>query len=1106
MPRASRRRWRRASISARWTLRGRSSCRCERATASTPRSAITAALPICCAARDRWTTPWISSLLCPLPRMIWSGAVCFDLAGMGRISRSRGPGRNISTRAPPVAMCLSPMPWQWSGSATEDSNSRYRPRRFLYIPPLCIPKLLKPPLGISRVCEVSIPMAAMAAMALGFEDGIHNVHDPRLRPALLQAVMQTHLPEDHHLHRSQQERHFIGSGSRLAQLEFAATLIRRHALLSEPMAAAAVAPGLHPFHGGAAAKAAADARKCAVDAWVERLHGLLSSPVADSRYAGVGLLGITFQEFTRQRFLESYVSWFQKLLVQLKPTEPTFIRAAVCAALNDFLTRLGSFLDYPGVRREGAALASKLVQTLVQLLTDKDSCAIWNEAIDLLATVLKYFPACLRQHYSNVESILVAQIMDADGNIALSERCARCLALLPRAHGEASAWSAMVRRILIAVNSELDRAFRGMEEVNAAEEATMSLQPREGGWHFAGANMSTQGNKRFWQQLVPRISSLLQSCHYLLVNPYPVPVPVPILPLLALSTRILRVDGSRLPAASPLCVSVSSAHQTALCSELPALHLCALNLLHSTICGARSQLLPRAAHIVHLLTDAFRRCGAVPPGLRVKLYGISKHLLISLGAGMAEALAPVVVGNALSDLRGSASGSFVFSPRGTRPGSTMSTVAAWGPGINQKKRKEPGGVPVDHQGNGMPDASCFNEIVIPVSVQISALQALEALLTAGGAMLPERVRAEVDSLLASIAILASSKSASGGGFDDESTSLEGNLSAASASFQVAAYKALLASLLSPCAHRPPYLAQGLSIFRKGRKDAGSEVAEVCAHALLALEALIHPRCLPPLDTPAAVASGMAASAVAGARGSASGNPSTNPSSTQKLAKTSSNAAANVGAVPAGTPPTGISFAAPSAPPAPPALKVNNQLAVDPWAEVDTWLGYGEDIGEDWRGLLAEDLSGEGLVFKGDQQSGGSEQPAATAMAEAAGDEVIPMDPLRYVDIGMPATATSMSILSTPGGEFSSSPKRDILDVARAQVATSLQNDFPSFARLMDSEDQQQDSVPGKQEPCSLSEKAPVVDLSSFAASKITLGSDSETDALPDIIDGDPDSD
>jgi hypothetical protein len=46
-----------------------------------------------------------------------------------------------------------------------------------------------------------------------------------------------------------------------------------------------------------------------------------------------------------------------------------------------------------------------------------------------------------------------------------------------------------------------------------------------------------------------------------------------------------------------------------------------------------SQLLPRGAALVRLLTDHFRHSGGRYPNLRIKLYDISRHLFIAMGAG-----------------------------------------------------------------------------------------------------------------------------------------------------------------------------------------------------------------------------------------------------------------------------------------------------------------------------------------------------------------------------------------------------------------------------------------------------------------------------------------
>ncbi|KAG0632018.1 hypothetical protein M758_1G298300 [Ceratodon purpureus] len=823
---------------------------------------------------------------------------------------------------------------------------------------------------------------------MAFEEALHSMHDQGLRPRLLHAVMANHLPDDKQVTRAP------------GQLSMAVASVRRHHLLWESSLVAG--PGLHFMQGAKTL----DVNKGAVDAWIEKLLNLLSSTVAENRWAGACLLGVTCQECTRQRFLECYSLWFTKLLLPLKqPTDPIFVRAAACASLTDLIVRLGGLIEFAGVRRDGANLIAKLVQPLLQILGDKDSCGIWvctqgglhfgNEAMDLLSALLRYFPACLRQQSSSLEALLVARIMDVECYTTIPQKCARALALLPKAHGDATTWSSLLRRILIATNSELDFAFAGMEDVATAEDAIASLLPRgqESPWPLGGravpSNACVQPGKSLWQQLVPRVSNLLQCCNYLLTSPFPVPVPAPLGPLLALSMRILRVDGSRLSSASRLGAPIPSSHQAALCSELPALHLTALNLVASTLRGIRSQLLPRAADLVRLISDYFRRCGGVHATLRIKLYSIARHLFVAMGAGMASGLAPAIVGNALSDLKGSTSGSNILSPkfgRGPRISNSVWASGGWSSAqaTNTKKRKEPGGIPGDHPGSVMVEAAISaGEGTAPVAVQIAALQALEALLTSGGALLPDRWRAEVDAVLASVAMAAATGSISAGFASEEDINfMEGTSIASSSSgdFQVAAYQALLASLLSPCCHRPPYLAQGLAVFRNGRQEAGTEVAAVCAHALLALEPLIHPRCLPPAGTPAAVAAGMSAGRATSAtlvpHMQRSNKPIPAPS--PQLAGVATNTT-NGFAVPASVS----------------ALKIG-QLAMDPWAEVDTWLGYGEDFGDDdslfypeTDGILVEDYSGAtqgygvSLVLNGSE--GGQVAPPCEANEQKLAD-------------------------------------------------------------------------------------------------------------------------
>lgn len=100
----------------------------------------------------------------------------------------------------------------------------------------------------------------------------------------------------------------------------------------------------------------------------------------------------------------------------------------------------------------------------------------------------------------------------------------------------------------------------------------------------------------------------------------------------------------------------------------------------------------------------------------------------------------------------------------------------------------------------------------------------------------DRWRSEVDMLLINVARSACDMGGSYG--QKPSTFGEPNIS----EFQLASLKGLLASFLSSHA-RPPYLANGIELFRKGKLEIGTKVAEFCSHALLALDVLVHPRAL-----------------------------------------------------------------------------------------------------------------------------------------------------------------------------------------------------------------------------------------------------------------------
>ena len=141
-------------------------------------------------------------------------------------------------------------------------------------------------------------------------------------------------------------------------------------------------------------------------------------------------------------------------------------------------------------------------------------------------------------------------------------------------------------------------------------------------------------------------------------------------------------------------------------------------------------------------------------------------------------------------------------------------------------------------------------LLIQVHQKIVQLRALETLLIVGGALRSDHWREEVDLVLITVATNSSVNLSTLQFSDEENVScFEDATSFTTMDFYLVEYKSLLSPLLSPCCHRPPYLSQGIALFRRGRQEFGTELAEFYAHALLALEPLIHPCSLPYVGTP-----------------------------------------------------------------------------------------------------------------------------------------------------------------------------------------------------------------------------------------------------------------
>ncbi|KAI3983442.1 hypothetical protein MKX01_038862 [Papaver californicum] len=644
-----------------------------------------------------------------------------------------------------------------------------------------------------------------------------NMYDIRLKPKLLRSLIKDYLPD---------EKHPIPSPS---QLSYVVSTIKTHGLLSECLSS--------NNNESVEQKKHMDKWKATVDSWVDRLLLLTSSKMPDKIWAGICLIGVTCQECSVDRFLASYSLWFQKLHSHIQLSSGShFMKVATCASLSDMFTRLAGFST---LKKDATNNAGKLTQPILKLLTEESSEAMLDGAVDLLCTLIKNFPASVHRHYDSAEAVIVSKIMSGKCSAIMLKKFADCLASLPKIRGDEESWSLMMQKNLISVNVYLTDAFQGLEEEIASREfLRLLILPGKEPPPPLGGNVSVQASNpvehRSKKLLLSRVATLMLGCCTMLTNPYPVQVTIPVRPLLALVRRVLQVDGSLAEALMPFMTVMQ---QEVICSELPGLQLNSLDLLTAIIKGVRSQLLPYAAEVVRLLTKYFKRC-ALPP-LRIKVYSITKMLLISMGVGMALYLAQEVINNAFVDLDS-------FYNESTVASSSIYAKAATD-SLNQpgnRKRKH-GTVRGDQQsGVNLDLALLKSKSATPISVQIAALQALEALLTVGGALRSECWRSNVDLLLITAATNVCDR---GWASEDKSASVSSGEQSTWANLQLAVLHALLASLLSPSRVRPPYLSRGLELFRRGKQETGTKLAEFCAHALLALEVLIHPRALPLTD-------------------------------------------------------------------------------------------------------------------------------------------------------------------------------------------------------------------------------------------------------------------
>ncbi|KAL2539840.1 Armadillo-type fold [Abeliophyllum distichum] len=635
--------------------------------------------------------------------------------------------------------------------------------------------------------------------------------DVALKPKLLRLLLREYIPDEKHPFRNPSE------------LLYVVFSIKTHKLLSEWSPQSTDQKLIVEW-------------KSAVDYWVNRLLTLASSDMPDKCWAGICLLGVTCQECSSERFLASYSVWFSQLLSHIQPpADSHFVKAASCASISDLLIRLSGF---PNTKKDGTSQATKLIQPVLKLLDEDSSDVFWQEALCLLCTIMNFFPFSVNRHHDSVEAAITIKIMSGKCSASVLKKLGNALCLLPKLKGDEDSWSLMMQKILLSINTQLNDAFQGLEEEARSKETMRILLPpgkeplQPLGGQAVSQEISDVGMRKPEQLLVSRLSTLMYCCCTMLTNSYPVQVPVPVRAVVSLAGRVLMVDGSFSQASYP---SMSTMKQELIYSELPLLQLHSLEMLFAIVKGLHSQLSSHVADVIRLLTEYFGRCRL--PMLRIKVYSILKVLLLSMGVGVAIHLSEEVVTNAFMDLE-----SFGDARKGTRFGVHANASVETLPQSRQRKRKQ---ASMTESLQEQPDRDGL-EVAMPqnpaeLSVKVAALEALEALLTVGGSLRSGSWRANVDYLLITVATNACK---GGWAKEEKSIFLCDKPTPLWADFQLAALRALLASLLSPGRVRPPYLSLGLELFRRGMQETGSRLAEYCRHALLAVEVLIHPRALP----------------------------------------------------------------------------------------------------------------------------------------------------------------------------------------------------------------------------------------------------------------------
>lgn len=330
----------------------------------------------------------------------------------------------------------------------------------------------------------------------------------------------------------------------------------------------------------------------------------------------------------RHAFLSRHAQWAALLLATLRGEQqrsqkqgqgqetgpdaasaPSAAAREVCACLAVYFTRLGRMLEVPGVRRDGAAAASKLA---AQLLQQGQKAQAQQAAAPLLTlpqgqqallAALTALPASFRQHQKALEAQLLPLLMQqGSGAGEGSSMLAACAVALPRISGDGSSWSAFCQRLLASAHQLADVLLLGLDDAHLAAAARAALdhaaEPLPLLPPAGGAALGSDAYAAAWGQL----GAVLQALQALLGASHPAPVPVPAGGLLLLVSRLRSVDD--------IGAAAASSRFPLLCLRLPRVQAASLGLLQRLLAACGSTAAPYFVAAARLLAEALQRSAA----------------------------------------------------------------------------------------------------------------------------------------------------------------------------------------------------------------------------------------------------------------------------------------------------------------------------------------------------------------------------------------------------------------------------------------------------------------------------------------------------------------